>query len=243
VAANARSDRAGASKRGQLLVVLVVVGVVGVAVVGYALTSTGGGGGRMAVAPVELVGAYDPQLLLQLAKGAVLGDSAAPITIMEFADYSCPACGAFQAQIKPRIELAYVQDGVAKLVFHDRVLGSFPHSFLAARAARCAGDQGRYFDYHDALFQNQADWSTRSATPVGLLEDYAEGIGLDGDAFSGCLRSNRHADVVTANIRLAEQLNVYSTPTVLVRAGGLPNRPDSDFQSIADAVEALRPKG
>ena len=82
-----------------------------------------------------------------------------------------------------------------------------------------------------------------AAVVAGCRPGDLEAIGLDWDAFSGCLRSDRHADVVTANIRLAEQLNVYSTPTVLVRAGGLPSRPDSDFQSIVDAVEALRPRG
>jgi protein-disulfide isomerase len=197
----------------------------------------------MAVAPVEVAGLEDPQQLRELARGVVLGDSAAPITIMEFADYSCPHCGLFQAQIKPRIELAYVQDGQAKFVFHDRPLGSFPHSFLAARAARCAGDQDRYFEYHDVLFQNQPTWSLRSAPPAGLFEGYAEELGLDATAFRGCLRSDRHADVVTANLRLAEQLDVYSTPTVLVRSTGLPSRPESDFQSIANAVEALKPRG
>jgi protein-disulfide isomerase len=226
-------------------VVLVVLAVVGIAVLGYVLSSGGGGGSEapMAVVPVELPGVEDPQQLLALAQGVVLGDPAAPITIMEFADYSCPTCGVFQAQIKPRIELAYVQDGHAKFVFHDRVLGSFPHSFLAARAARCAGDQDRYFEYHDVLFRNQPAWSTRRSAPAGLLEEYAQGLGLDAESFRACLRSDRHADVVTANLRLAEQLDVYSTPTILVRAGGLPTRPEPDFQAIADAVEALRPRG
>ena len=77
----------------------------------------------------------------------------------------------------------------------------------------------------------------------GNLLSKAEELGLDRAAFKGCLRSDRHADVVTANLRLAEQLDVYSTPTVLVRSRGLPTRPESDFQSIANAVEALKSEG
>src|SRR5690606_31043959 len=86
----------------------------------------------------------------------------------------------------------------------------------AARAARCAGDQGRYWEYHDALYARQARWSGRSSTPLNDFEEYAAELGLDRAAFSACLRSDRHAEVVTANIMLGERLGVRGTPTVIV---------------------------
>ena len=160
-----------------------------------------------------------PQELLDLAQGVVSGDPNAPITIMEFADYQCPSCQAFAQQVKPFIDLSYVQEGRANIIFYDFPLSEIhPNAFLAARAARCAGDQDAYWSYHDRLFQTQPQWSTR-ADPAGEFVGYAQALGLNRDEFRGCLRSDRHADVVSANRILGEQLGVQGTPTVLMDTG------------------------
>ncbi len=176
--------------------------------------------GEPVTEPVEL-GEIAHQELVDLAQGIVYGDADAPITIMEFGDYQCPACGQFAQLVKPRLDLTYIETGQAKLVFHDFPLASHRHSFLAARAARCAGDQGqgRYFEYHDAVFGTQRDWALmRDAT--GHFVALAEETGLDANAFRGCLESDRHADVVTANLRLGRLLGVAGTPTIFVHHGG-----------------------
>jgi protein-disulfide isomerase len=203
--------------------------------------NTGGEAGDAATQLIEVPGLDDPQRLMELAQGVPSGSADAPVTILEFADYSCPHCRTFQQQVKPRIEMTYVQDGRAQLVFHDFVLGGFPHSFLAARAARCAGDQQKYWQYHDVLFLNQATWSTRAAAPVAALVSYAEQIGADASVFESCLRSDQHAEVVSANRKLAEQLNLPSTSSVLVGVrGGLPVRIDnSEWTNIAAVVDSL----
>ena len=131
--------------------------------------------------------------------------------------------------------------GNVKFVYYDFPLTSIhPHAFVAARASRCAADQDRYWDYHSELFQNQSVWATSASAPLGLFEDYAGELGLDEAAFASCLRSDRHADVVSANMRLGEILGVTGTPSVLVSQGGQAQRlGDNSFAGIQAAVDAI----
>ncbi len=163
---------------------------------------------------------YDsPQELVELAQGVSVGNPEAPVTIIEFGDYQCPACQNFFRQAKPILDVSYIQPGRVQFVFYDFPLeATHPNAFLAARAARCAGDQDRYWEYHDRLFQDQISWSVQ-ADPVGDFVGYAEDLGLNRDTFRSCLRSDRHAEVVSANQLLGLQLGAQSTPTVLLDKG------------------------
>ncbi len=195
--------------------VLIAVGVLALAVVvGNLIFGTAGQGAR---APVEISYASSEELL-EMAQGVRLGDADAPVTIMDFSDYQCPACRAFATQSKPFLEMEFIESGQANLVFYDFPLPSFPHSFLAARAARCAGDQGAYWSFHDQLFRAQMEWSGRS-DPFSTFVGYAESLGLDRSEFRSCLGSDRHADVVSANIELGRRLNVTGTPTIFLDTG------------------------
>ncbi len=157
--------------------------------------------------------------LLEMAQGVSSGNPDAQVTIMEFGDYQCPACQNFFRQAKPILDVSYIQPGRVKFVFYDFPLeAAHPNAFLAARAARCAGDQDRYWEYHDRLFQDQLSWSLK-ADPVGDLVGYAGDLGLVRATFRSCLRSDRHAEVVSANQVMAMQLGVQSTPTVMLDAG------------------------
>jgi protein-disulfide isomerase len=215
------------------------VAIVGVVAVGYSVGSSALG--TAATEPVDVEGLDDMERLVALAQGVTKGDPNAPVTIVEFADYQCPGCGAFALSVKPQIELSYVQSGKAKFVFYDfPLLSIHPHAFLAARAARCANDQDRFWEYQDALFRNQPTWSAR-ADVVGDFVDYADAMGLDTESFEVCLKSDRHADVVTANLELGEQLGIAGTPTIMVsRGSGMARRLGNfDFQSIQLAVDAM----
>jgi protein-disulfide isomerase len=243
-------EKPGASpKRSPFVVVLIVAAVVGVGVVGYAVSSNVGNS-QMATAPIEVPGLNNMDTLRMLAAGVTLGDSTAPIRIIEFGDYQCPSCRYFQQSVKPRIDLTYIESGQAQFVFHDFPLVQIhPYAFLAARAARCAGDQGgaaRYFEYHDQLFMNQPEWASRTNLPAREFVNYAEGMGLDAAAFEACLRSDRFADVVTANQYAASQLNLPGTPAVLVQIGTAPARRvdwstlEELFPAIVAAVDSAR---
>ena len=189
--------------------------------------------------PVDL-GELSDEELVNLAYGSELGDADAPITIVEFGDYQCPACAQFAMNTKTLIDLNLVETGRAKFVFYDLPLfGQHSNSFLASRASHCAGDQNRFWEYHMTLFENQFSWAA-SGDPIGNFVGYARALSLDDDAFGDCLNSDRHADRVTANLRLAGALQLNVTPSVLVRSGDRTSRvPGNSYPAIEEAVEQL----
>jgi protein-disulfide isomerase len=234
----ARGDSSGGGGINRLYWVLGAVAVLAVAIFGYTLGTSGTG--TAATSPVELP-VMENEELVAMAQGVTQGGADAPITIVEFGDYQCPGCGAFALQVKPQVELNFVQSGEARFIYYDFPLVSIhPHAFLAARAARCAGDQELFWEYHATLFRNQSTWSAQQSV-MGSFLDYAEEVGADVDAFEACLKSDRHADVVTANMRLGEQLGITGTPTVMINGGdGARRLANFDFASIRRVVEDLQ---
>lgn len=216
-----------------------ILGILAVAVLGGVLYAVGGGpGGSVATAPVDL-GEIDDRRLVEMAQGVVKGDPDAEVWILEFADFQCPACQAFAQGVKPLLELNYVDSGRVRFVYHDFPLVNIhPNAFLAARAGRCAEEQGRFWEFHDEIYRNQAQWSMQP-NPVGSFVDYAGAAGLDTGPFGQCLRSDRHAELVTANMQLGIALGVPGTPSIMIRQGsGIARRlPSSDYATIATAIE------
>lgn len=195
--------------------------VVVVAVGSVAWSATRNAFSAAATEPTDLV-FEDMNELVAMATGVERGNPDATATIMEFADFQCPACGEFHSQMKPQVDLAFVESGLARFVYHDFPLSMHPHAFLASRAARCAHDQDpdAFWPYHDQLYRTQAVWGAAGTPPISAFEGYANAQGLDLDTFSACLNSDKFADVVTANIQLGMQLGVGSTPTIFVSSGG-----------------------
>ena len=228
----------GGSDMTKFYVILGVVAIVGIGAVGYYVTSSALGAAAME--PVEVEGLDDLTLLAEIAQGVTKGDEDAPITIIEFGDYACPGCGGFALSVKPQVELLLVETGKAKFVFYDFPITTIhPTSFLAARTARCAQDQGKFWEYHDALFRNQASWRLE-ANPIANFLGFGEDVGLDADEFEACVKSDRHADLVTANMRLGYELRVNSTPTIMVgRPGEFLQVPSATFQGIQEAMDKI----
>ncbi len=197
------------------------------------------------IASIVLGDVEDLEALVEMATGVERGDPNAAITILEFGDFQCPACQQFATLVKPQIDLAYIDAGIARFVFHDYpVVSAHPHAFLAARGARCALDQGaQYFwPFHDQLFAHQSTWSLSQGPPMNAFESYAATIDLDVEDFGDCLDSDRHADVVSANMRLGMELGVSGTPTIFVSEGGgrsIRVTRWSDFGSYLSVIERL----
>jgi hypothetical protein len=214
--------------------VLAMTGALALLIVGWNLFSSFSAGGARAPVEFEYTSVEE---LVEAAVGYEAGDPDAPITLMDFSDYQCPACQQFALQTKPVVFRDYVEEGLVRFVYHDYLVG-FPHSFLAARAARCAGDLGDYWAYHDMLYQMQPNWSGQ-ADPFSNFVGYAADLGLDRGAFRSCLGSDEHARTVTANLHLADQLRVSGTPTLFLGTGeGRGERiEDWTTQGVVQAIE------
>jgi protein-disulfide isomerase len=214
-------------RRSSLTPFYVILGLVllaGIGVLATQLGKGGGGGGATATEPIAV--ALTPEQL-QRVPGISVGRADAPITIFEFADFQCPACGRWATFIEPVIKERLVQTGKARYVFYDFPLGgSHVHSFLAARAGRCANEQGKFWEYHAALFAKQNDWSFERSAEEKLLE-YAGQVGLDGDKFEQCLRSDKYAREVSESKSLGESLGVDGTPSLYVNGQKMVNLPGS----------------
>ncbi len=222
-------------------VVLGVIVLLLVAAIVYGASSRGGGGA--ATEPVEVPGLDDNQTLVNMAQGVTMGEEDAPITIAEFADYQCPGCMGFAGTVQPQVKQVFVDSGKAKFIFYDFPLTTLHmHSFLAARAARCADDQGKFWEYHDALFRHQSSWAASPTPPVDTFEDYAAEVGLDQGQFRRCLRSDKYADVISATMTLGQELGVTGTPTVIISRGGMTRRVSNpSFEGISAVVDELSP--
>jgi protein-disulfide isomerase len=208
-------DRGGTSSN-RLSWILGVAGVLALVVVAWNLISSLTDDTVRAAVEVTY---NTPEELIALAQGVESGNPDASVTVMEFGDYQCPACQSFFRQAKPILDVSYIEPGRIRFVYYDFPLeAAHPNAFLAARAARCAGDQNAYWQFHDVLFTNQLSWAGQ-ADPVGDFSRYSEDLGLDEDAFRQCLQSDRHAQVVSANQLLGLQLGAQSTPTVIIDAG------------------------
>ncbi len=215
--------------QGMFYLVLAVIAVVGVAAIVFSVRGGSGTAGAAATEPVALDIA-DMRDLHDRATPKRLGDEDAPTRIVVFSDFMCPACAAFGLQQRARM-MPWIESGDAQFIAYDFPLGgNFVHSFLAARAARCAGDQQSagspdgtgFWPYHDLLYQRQRFWSAERSALDTFIE-YGRELRFDDRSFERCVKSDRHADVVTANRMMGDQLGVRGTPTVLVnnrRIGG-----------------------
>jgi protein-disulfide isomerase len=196
------------------MLILGVVAVVGALAAAWALF------GRSAAA-TELIEyaedeTPDAAALIEAAQGFTKGDPDAPVHIIEFGDFQCPSCQVFAIGVVPTLETKYIDAGLARLTYYDFPLTSIhPHAVLAARAARCAGDQDRFWDYHDVLFGRQGEWSAESRATDEFIE-YAGMLSMDVGAFEACIQSDRFVAEVSASERLGRELRVGGTPTVFV---------------------------
>ena len=219
-------------------IIFAIVALMGIAVLGYAVGRKALG--RAATMPVDLEGTTDLRRLTELAVPISNGNPDAPATIIVFGDFLCNHCAAFSLRIRPLVESTFVETGQARLLFYDFPLNPETGTFLAARAARCAGDQGRYWEYHDQLYRAQITWGVQR-DKVAVFREYADQLGLDAGDFRSCLNSDRHAAEVSANREMANALGLGGTPSVLVGSGsGMSRRlPDYAFETIRDAVQAI----
>ncbi len=201
--------------------------IAGVIVAGAVIYSTGLKNPAAADAPIQNQDTK-PKVTFKLTKDdVILGDPNAPVTVMEYADFQCPFCGHFYSQSEGKIKENFVASGKVKMVYrHFAFLG--PESLAAAEAAECAKDQGKFWEFHDALYDAEVrDGQERNGNlNQTLFSSIGTRLGMDVTALTACIQQNKYANKVQADYTNAVGLGVESTPTIFVNGkkieGALP---------------------
>ncbi len=144
----------------------------------------------------------------------ILGESNAPITILEWGDYQCTFCYKFHQNTLDIIDNDFIQTGKVKIIFKDFTLNG-PDSILAAEASYCAEDQGKYWKYHNELYKNwggeKTGWITRDS-----LDRFAITVELDLLEFNACLDMHKYQNRVIMHYEFGKEIGIDATPTFLV---------------------------
>ena len=157
-----------------------------------------------------------PQMLMQNGS-PILGDTNAKITIVEFGDYQCTYCHLFHENTKDALLQQYVSTGKVNFVFRDFPLNG-PDSVLAAEAAYCAGDQDKYWQYHDELYKNWAGEKTGWVNQKSL-DKFATTVGLDLDKFDKCISDKKYEQKVIDNYNFGQKIGIDGTPSFVIFGG------------------------
>jgi protein-disulfide isomerase len=153
------------------------------------------------------------------SNASALGSSDAPVTLIEFGDYQCAACYEFHADTNDLILTNLVKTGKVKFLFKDFPILDLPTdsaSTLASEASYCAADQGKYWQYHDKLYNSWQGENTGWITKASLTQ-FAISIGIKNiKEFSQCLDSGKYAAAVAANFNLAGSIGLTATPSFVL---------------------------
>jgi protein-disulfide isomerase len=166
-----------------------------------------------------------------------LGKDNAPIVMIEFSDYQCPFCRLFWRDTLPSIKKDYIDTGKVKFVYRDFPLSIHPAAQISAVAANCAGEQGKYWQYHDKIFSEQ-DKINRNGTVTYSrteLEKWARELGLNTQNFKSCLDSKKYDSEVAKDLNDGQAAGATGTPAFFINgrlvSGALPY---ASFKSILD---------
>lgn len=160
------------------------------------------------------------------ADARVLGPAKAPVTIVEYSDYLCPYCQRAQSVVD---QVLAKNEGKVRFVHRDFLLGR-PRSLAVARAAQCAADQGKFWDYRRNLLETAGDY-----TDQDLLRRTAA-LSLDGSSFQACLASERHDKAILDSSEDGNRLGVHATPTFFINGRRMSGVHSAEqFQEIIDS--------
>lgn len=168
-----------------------------------------------------------PRAPVALKNLPVRGPADAPVTLVEYADYECPACQQIQPALD-KLEAEY--KGRLAFVYKDAPLPMHPHAQKAAEAARCAGAQGKYWEYHDLLFASKQ-------LEVPQLKADARAVKLNGEAFDKCLDSGAEAEAVRGQLAEAISLGIPGTPGLFINGRFLNPNSNINYEVLRKMVE------
>lgn len=172
--------------------------------------------------------------------GYVMGSDSAPIEVIEFLDFECPACASFAVIQFPTVREQLIATGRVRWRSRDLPLPGHKYSRFAAHAAQCAGEQGKYWDMHDQLYQNHS-WAQTGRDPSSLFRQLAQAVGVDLGRYDECMKTGRYAGRIEASRQEAERLGASGTPTFfvngkLVQGNTVPN--SDQIKQLVDEAAA-----
>jgi len=166
-------------------------------------------------------------------KGFAQGPRDTQVAMVEFSDFQCPFCKSVLPTLK---QLMDKYPGKVKWVFRDFPIPSLhPTAPKAHEAARCAGEQGKFWEYHDLLFERSPSHSPQE------LKQYAQELNLDGSAFAQCLDSGKYEATVNTDVQEGQRLGVTGTPTFFINGRLLVGaQPFGEFQKLIEGELAKK---
>jgi protein-disulfide isomerase len=166
-----------------------------------------------------------PEVKVDIEGAETEGPADAPVTVVEFSDYECPACRATHETVK-KIKETY--QGKIRWVYKDYPLKRHKDAFKAAEAAHCAGDQGKFWEFQEKLF-------TADKLDVDSIVKYAGEFGLSTEKFSQCLKDSKHKELVEKNERDGVKIGVDRTPSFVINGTVFVGGPTFEkFKTIID---------
>ena len=234
------------------VIAIVAVGLVAAGVGAFALSSQGSGNAtemKSAGSNQEDVGNEAQKIVARLTlsteNAPALGNDDAKVTVVEFGDYQCTWCHRWHESTKDTLVQDYVETGKVRFLFKDFPINDLSDraSSMAAEASYCAGDQDKYWEYHDELYVKWEGENTGWVTKDSLRQ-FADNVGLEQEAFSECLDSGKHSDLVRENYNLAVAIGLNATPSFIILSGDDDPKllrgahPYSTFEQVIDAAYA-----
>lgn len=167
---------------------------------------------------------------------AFIGDEKAKVTVVEFSDFQCPFCRSFWSGAYQQIKKEYIDTGKVKFVYRDYPLQFHPAAQASAEATECAQEQGKFWEMHDKIFQEQAKQGTGTVTyGVVELKKWASQIGLNPAKFNECLDSGKHKSEVEKDTADGLSYGVSGTPTIFVNGYPIVGaQPFAVFKALID---------
>jgi len=144
----------------------------------------------------------------------ILGDPNAQVTLIEFGDYQCHFCNVHFHNTEHRLLENFIKTGKVKMIFKDfTIIG--PDSVNAAHGTHCANDQGKFWEYHDILYNNWTGENNGWASSDNLLR-FAQEIELDIDQWSDCMIDKKYSQITSNSSKDARELGITGTPAFFV---------------------------
>lgn len=166
----------------------------------------------------------------------VLGEKDAPVTIVEFSDFQCPFCRTFFEDTYAQLKTDYIDTGKVQLSYRHLPLDFHPAAQISAEAAECANDQGKFWEYHDLLYQKQAEKGTGTIEYTkDDIKTWMSELGIDAETFNQCVDGGTHTQAVKDDATYAATVGVQATPSFFVNGQKVEGaQPFAVFKTLID---------